>query len=115
MSAGRVAAAHQYESCAWLRGCGGCQRPLCAARLWPPGSAGVLKVGHKLLAERVGVAGPQVDLIVSAVDGVPDGLIGRAAVEVVFEGDGYFLGHPGLPCCDSACTVLRPVFATQPQ
>jgi hypothetical protein len=45
-----------------------------------------------LLAERVGVAGPQVDLIAGAIDGEPDGLIGRAAVEVVFEGDGLLSG-----------------------
>jgi hypothetical protein len=50
-----------------------------------------------LPAERGGIAGPQVDLIVRAIHGEPDRLIGRAAVQVIFQGDGYFLGHPGLP------------------
>src|SRR5689334_15399358 len=75
-----------------------------SARLRSPGLAGVLKVRRELLAERGGVAGPQVDLIAGAIDGEPDGLIGRAAVEVVFECDGYFLGHSSLP----AAVVLAP-------
>src|SRR4029077_20551202 len=54
------------------------------ARLRPRGPARVLNVGRKLPAERGGVAGPQVDLIVRAIDGDPDGLIGRTAGEVVF-------------------------------
>src|SRR5690348_10965397 len=82
-----------------------------SARLRSPGLAGVLKVRRELLAERGGVAGPEVDLIAGAIDGEPDGLIGRAAVEVVFEDDGYFLGHPSLP----AAVVLAPYPGPRPR
>src|SRR5262249_7895830 len=64
-----------------------------AARLRPPGRAGVLQVGRELLAELRGVLGVQVDLIVGAVKREPDSLLGRAAGQVIFKEDGYFLGH----------------------
>src|SRR5215475_13232638 len=47
-------------------------------------------------AERGGVAGAQVNLVAGAADGEPHRLIGRAAVEVVLQGDGYLLRHRGL-------------------
>jgi hypothetical protein len=57
----------------------------------------VLKVGRKLLAERRGVLGAQVDLIIGALEGKPHGLLGWAAGQIVFQHDGYFLGHLYLP------------------
>jgi len=45
------------------------------------GSAGMLKVGRELLAERGGVLGVQVDLITGALEGEPDGLLGRPPVK----------------------------------
>jgi hypothetical protein len=53
----------------------------------------MLNVRRELLAERGGVLGIQVDLIVGAVESEPDGLFGRAAGQVVFEDDTNFLGH----------------------
>jgi 5-methylcytosine-specific restriction endonuclease McrA len=50
-----------------------------------------------------------------SVEGEPHGLICRATGQVVFQGDGYFLRHHCLPCCDGACTAPRPVSSTQPQ
>src|SRR6266851_2819291 len=67
------------------------------ARLCPPGLAGVLKIGRELLAERGGVLGVQVNLIVGAVEGEPHRLLRRAAGQIVFQGYGYFLGHLYLP------------------
>src|SRR5215468_214184 len=67
------------------------------SRRCPPRPAGVLKVGRELLAERGGVLGAQVDLIVGALEGKPHRLLGRAAGQIVFEHDGYFLGHLYLP------------------
>jgi hypothetical protein len=56
----------------------------------------VLQVGRELLAELGGVLGIQVDLIVGAVEGEPHGLLRRAAGQIVFQDDGYFLGHLNL-------------------
>jgi hypothetical protein len=44
-----------------------------AARMRPPGPACVLKVGRELLAERGGILGVQVDLVVGAIEREPDG------------------------------------------
>src|SRR5579859_970338 len=85
-------------------GCG----PPGTARLRPPGAAGVLKVGRELLAERGGVLGVQVDLIVGAVEREPDGVLGWAAGQVVFEHDAYFLSHRCLPAVNGVCTVPWP-------
>jgi hypothetical protein len=69
-------------------------KPCCFAQArisperWRP--AGMLKVGHELLAERRGVFGVQADLIVGAVEREPDGLFGRAAGQVVFENDAFW-------------------------
>jgi hypothetical protein len=77
-----------------------------ARRPWASGPAGMLEVGPELLAERGGVLGVQVDLIAGALEGEPDRLLGRAAGQVVFQGDGYFLGDLTLPpYCDGGCTV----------
>src|SRR5215472_10957354 len=70
-----------------------CRGPPGAAGLRPPGPAGVLEVGGELLAELGGVLGVQVDLIVGALEREPDGLLGRAAGQVVLQDDAYFLGH----------------------
>src|SRR5262249_61131499 len=57
------------------------------ARRCPPRPAGVLNVGRELLAERGGVLGAQVDLIVGALEGKPHRLPGRAASQIVFQHD----------------------------
>jgi len=41
----------------------------------------------------------QVDLVGRAADCEPHGLVGRAAVKIVFERDGYSRCHPGLLEC----------------
>src|SRR5216684_1555447 len=51
----------------------------------PPGLAGVLKVGCELLAERGGVLGVQVDLIVGALEGEPYRLLRRATGQIIFQ------------------------------
>src|SRR5260370_15821027 len=48
------------------------------ARLGPPRLAGVLKIGCEVFAERGGVLGVQVDLIVGAVEGEPHRLLRRS-------------------------------------
>src|SRR5262252_8574541 len=68
-----------------------CRGPPGAAGLRPPGPAGVLEVGGELLAELRGVRGVQVDLIAGALEREPDGLLGRAAGQVVLQDEGYFL------------------------
>src|SRR5215470_12489954 len=83
-------------------------RAALAAGRGPPGPAPrpparlarALDEGRELPAERVGVLGAQVDLIVGAAEPEPHRLIRRASVKVVFQCDGNLLGHPGLPCCD---------------
>jgi hypothetical protein len=65
----------------------------------------VLSIGRELLAERGGVLGVQVDLIVGAIEREPDGLLGWAAGQVVLQDDAYFLGHLHLPDLNGACTV----------
>ena len=71
----------------------------------PPRPAGVLKVGRELLAERGGVLGIQVDLIVAALEGKPHGLLGRAAGQIIFQLDGDFWAISTFPTFNSACTV----------
>ena len=85
------------------------------ARRCPPVPAGMLEVGRELLGERGGVLGIQVDLIVGAFEREPDGLLGRAAAQVVFEDDAYFLGHLNLPDLNGACTVSRPASCDRAQ
>ena len=58
----------------------------------PPSVIGPIR-GRDLLAERGGVLGVQVDLTVGAVEREPDGLLGRAAGQVVFQDDACFLDH----------------------
>ena len=53
----------------------------------------MLKVGRELLAERGGVLGVQVDLVVRTVEAEPDGLLGRTAGQVVLQDDAHFLDH----------------------
>jgi hypothetical protein len=53
--------------------------------------------GLKLAAERLGVLLAQVDLVCRAVEGEPYRLIGRAAIKIVFQNDGYLLRHPPPP------------------
>jgi hypothetical protein len=50
--------------------------------------------------ERGGVLFTQVDLVLGALVGEPHGFRGWAAVKVVFQCDGYFLGHLTLPTCN---------------
>src|SRR5579859_1004786 len=88
------------------------------AGLCPPGLAGVLDERHELLTERGGVLLAQVNLIVAAAEGEPYRFGGRAAVKVVFQRDGYSLGHLTLPNCDGACnlsTRASPATAATPQ
>src|SRR5262249_61814484 len=64
----------------------------------PPRLAGVGDERCQLPAERGGVGGAQVDLVAGAADGELHRLIGRAAVQVVLQGDGYLLGHAASRC-----------------
>jgi len=72
---------------------------------WPVAQARMLPLRSRLAAVRPGrrrcplpgVLLAQIDLIVRAVDPEPHRLIGRAAVKIVFERDGYLLCHLGLP------------------
>jgi len=57
----------------------------------------VLDEGRQLFAERPGVLLIQVDLVGRAADREPHCLVGRAALKIVFERDGYLRRHPGLP------------------
>src|SRR5215468_12725303 len=52
---------------------------------------------RQLLAERGGVLGVQVDLIIRAVESEPDGLLCRAAGQIVFEYDAYFWAIAAFP------------------
>jgi hypothetical protein len=62
--------------------------------------------GRELTAERLGVLLAQVDLVRRTIDGEPHRLIGRAAIKIVFQNDGYLLRHPRLLDCDLLiCTV----------
>ena len=58
-----------------------------------PGLAGVLDERRQLLPEGLGVLGGQIDLILRPAEGEVDGLVGRAATEVVFQRDDYSLCH----------------------
>jgi hypothetical protein len=71
--------------------------------------------GRELLAERGSVLGVQVDLIVGAIEGEPHSLHRRAAGQVVFQGDGYFLCHQCLPLLRWWLHRTRPVSLSQPQ
>src|SRR5215472_5302589 len=61
-----------------------------------PSPAGVLDERRQPLAERAGVLLVQVDLVGRAADYEPHRLVGRAALQIVFERYGYFRRHPGL-------------------
>ncbi len=71
--------------------------------------------GASWLPERGGVLGAQAGLIVCAIDGEPHGLLCRAAGQIVFEGDGYFLGHLSLPDVNGACAVSWPMSSAHEQ
>jgi hypothetical protein len=66
--------------------------PSVSSRTRRASPAGVLKICRELLAERGGVRGVQVDLIVGALEGEPRRLLCRAAGQIVFENYGYLLG-----------------------
>jgi len=57
----------------------------------------MLEVRRQLLAERLGVLLVQVDLVLRDAGREPHGLVGRAAIQVVFERDTYLRCRPGLP------------------
>jgi len=59
----------------------------------------MLDEGCQLLAERPGVLLVQVDLVGRAADGEPHCLVGRPAIQIVFERDGYLGCRPGLLDC----------------
>jgi hypothetical protein len=69
----------------------------------------VLDEWRELLTERIGVLLAQVDLVVRTAESEPHGLVRRAAIKVVFQRDGYSLGHLNLHTRDGACTVHRRV------
>jgi hypothetical protein len=48
------------------------------------------------LTERRGVAGAQIDLILSAIQPEPHGLVRRATIKIVLQRDSNLLCHPGL-------------------
>jgi len=58
----------------------------------------VLDERRQLLAESPGVLGAQVDLVAGAFETEPHRLICRAAIQVVFQRDGYLLRHYLPPC-----------------
>jgi len=63
----------------------------------------VLDEWRELLTERIGVLLAQVDLVVRTAEAEPHGLIRPAAIKVVFQRDGYSLGHLNLHNRDGAC------------
>jgi hypothetical protein len=69
--------------------------------------------GHQLPAERSGVLGAQVDLVLGAAEPESHRLIRRAAIKVVFQRDGYLLCHPRPPELRSvSCTVQDQRYST---
>jgi hypothetical protein len=61
---------------------------------------------RELSAERIGVLGAQIDLIVGAAEPEPHRLIRRASIKVVFQRDGNLLCHPRPPLPRAVdCTV----------
>jgi hypothetical protein len=76
-----------------------------AARLRPPGPAGMLNIGRELPAELGGVLAVQVNLIVRALEREPVSFLGRAACQVVRKDDGYFLGTSLPSRCQGCFTV----------
>jgi len=95
-----------------------CTTPRQAARS-PPGLAGMVDEWCELPPERRGVLGAQVDLVLGPADGEPHRLIRRAAIEIVFERDGYLLSRPRLLDCDRLFAPYKincadPVTATLP-
>src|SRR6266496_1642758 len=73
-----------------------CRGPPGPAALSLPGLAGVADEGRELPPERGGVLGAQIDLVLCAAQPEPHRLIRRAAIQIVFEHDGYLRCHPGL-------------------
>jgi hypothetical protein len=59
----------------------------------------------ELLAECFGVFLAQVDLVLRAAEPESHGLIGRAAIEIVFQCDCYLLCHLRLLAAIATCTV----------
>jgi hypothetical protein len=74
--------------------------------LSPTRLAGMVDVGCELPAERLGVLGAQINLILRAVQPEPHRLIGRPAIKIVFERDGYiFCVIPASWLRSASCTV----------
>src|SRR6516162_3538812 len=73
---------------------------------FPPGPPGVLDERCQFAAEGGGVLLVQVDLIRRAADREPHRLGCWAAIEIVFQRDGYLRCHPGLHDCAGG---LRPL------
>jgi len=67
----------------------------------------VFDEGLQLPTERGSVLVAQVDLVVRAVEAEPHRFVRRTSVEVVFELDGYLLGHPDLHLCDELSAPYR--------
>src|SRR5262249_60055739 len=73
------------------------RRGACAPAPLPPvGLAGMRNERCQLLAERPGILLVQIDLVLGAADPEPQRLLGRAAIQIVFERDNYLRCHPGL-------------------
>ena len=72
----------------------GCGPPRPAAL--SPGPAGVIDERCEIAAERRGVLGAQIDLILGAIHPEPHPSICRAPIKIILEFDGYLLCHPGL-------------------
>src|SRR5262249_35831391 len=86
------------------------------AALSAAGTAGMLDEGCQLLAERPGVLLVQVDLVGRAAEPESHGLVGRAAIKIVFEDDRYLRCHPGLPWLRGAtCTVQDQLSCRDPR
>src|SRR5712691_10179544 len=67
------------------------RRPGSPASQSPASCAGVLDERRELRAEGAGVLAAQIDLIFRALEAEPHGLVCRAAIQVVFQRDGYLL------------------------
>src|SRR5262249_61224371 len=61
------------------------------------GAAGVFDERCELCAECARVLAAQVDLIIRALEAESHGLVGRAAIQVVFQRHAHFPGHLDLP------------------
>ena len=77
----------------------GCSPPRPAA-LSPARPAGVIDERCELAAERRGVLGAQIELILVAIHPEPHRRICRAPIKIILEFDGYLLCHPRPPSRD---------------